>query len=240
MELLPKLALAVPVQCGGDRLLPETGNERPGRECDPGRDQDCSEPASHAPVPPFGRPVRTSSKDAGVLRPSTRNAKVPPRTRRVTRSGPRPLARASNRPFSSRRERERMRRAPKRRVAVTSIGSSDRRYAHTGARRVSRPRSSAIATCLVVGALFTATPEDASASAATAAAASMRPYRTLSPIGTAVCSIASTIAARLAPGCSESSSAASPATSGVADDVPQKTTYPPAEDGAGLQPGAAT
>jgi hypothetical protein len=55
-----------------------------------------------------------------------------------------------------------------------------------------------------------------------AAAASIRPWRTADPIDTADCSIALVTSAGVAVGLKERARPATPATSGVAEDVPQK------------------
>src|SRR2546430_13838919 len=70
--------------------------------------------------------------------------------------------------------------------------------------------------------------------------ASTRPYWTIAGIGTAAPWIACSTCCGVAVGTALSSSATRPATTGVADDGPQKLPYPPARIGATLQPGAAT
>src|SRR5438045_7029843 len=70
--------------------------------------------------------------------------------------------------------------------------------------------------------------------------ARIRPYRTMPASGTEAASSACTTCPGSAFGCSASASAATPETTGVAEDVPQKITLWPATLGAALQPGAAT
>ena len=77
------------------------------------------------------------------------------------------------------------------------------------------------------------------AMASIAVAASIRPRATSALTCWAEPSSADVTWAALASGCAESASAARPATSGAADDVPQNSPYPPERTGATLQPGAA-